>query len=86
MSSVLIAGGNGYVGSAACRYAVAKGIKVFAVSRSGLPPSSEPWTDKVTYVKGDVMTPATYADALKESKGVIHSIGVLIDTKFKFKD
>lgn len=28
----------------------------------------------------------TYADLLKECKGVIHTVGVLFDTKFKFKN
>ena len=84
--SLLVIGGNGYVGSAACKYAVKQGIKVYALSRSGTPPTTADWTDKVTYVQGNAMEPSTYASLVKECTGVIHSMGVLFDTKFKFKD
>lgn len=83
--SLLVIGGNGFVGSAACAYAVAQGIDVYALCRSGQPTILGPWNDKVKYIKGDAMDTSSYKSIVKDCKGVIHSLGVLLDTKFFWK-
>ena len=84
--SLLIVGGNGFVGSAAAKYAVRQGIKVYSLSRRGPPSVMEDWNEKVEYVQGDAMDKTTYANLVKECTGVIHTVGVLFDSKFKFKN
>ncbi|KAG9131592.1 hypothetical protein Leryth_015147 [Lithospermum erythrorhizon] len=51
---IVVLGGNGFVGSAICKAAVSKGIEVISVNRSGRPSYSDPWTDQVTWIPGDV--------------------------------
>jgi uncharacterized protein YbjT (DUF2867 family) len=59
---------------------------VFALSRTGKAPTTEPWTGGVTYVRGDAMDTSSYAGLLPGCVGVIHSVGVLFDSKFKFQN
>lgn len=79
--SILVFGGNGFVGSAICKYALSKGIKVLAVSRSGKPKRPEPWQSAVEYIKGDAMDRSTYSSLIPSVSAIVHSIGVLIDSK-----
>jgi len=79
--SLLIFGGNGFVGSAAARWALSQGVKVTCVSRSGRPRVQEPWQSKVDYVRGDVLEPASYRQHLAQAAAVVHSIGVLLDSR-----
>jgi hypothetical protein len=34
----------------------------------------------LNWVKGDAMNPETFKDILKESNGLIHAVGTLVDT------
>lgn len=79
LKSILIFGGNGFVGSAASKYAISQGLNVISVSRSGKPKRSEPWQKSVKYVKGDIMDQSSYASYIPMVSGVIHSIGILLD-------
>ncbi|OMJ85437.1 hypothetical protein SteCoe_13280 [Stentor coeruleus] len=82
--SILVFGGSGFVGSAICKYALSKGIKVLAVSRSGKPKRPEPWQNSVEYIKGDAMDQSTYSSLIPSVSAVVHSIGVLLDSKGPF--
>lgn len=53
---IWVLGGNGFVGSAVCRAAVAEGYQVVSLNRSGPPPYSAAWVDEVTWIRGDVFT------------------------------
>ncbi|KAF9265435.1 mitochondrial protein [Marasmius fiardii PR-910] len=81
---ILVVGGNGFIGSAICRAALAKGMEVTSVSSSGRPyvtPNghSPAWTSKVTWLKGDALDPSTFSGILSEVDGVAHSMGTLIE-------
>ncbi|KAK0459800.1 uncharacterized protein EV420DRAFT_1537796 [Desarmillaria tabescens] len=84
MKRILVVGGNGFIGSAVCRAALAKGMQVTSVSSSGRPyrtprGHSPAWTEKVTWLQGTAHDPSTFADALKDTNGVVHTLGTLLD-------
>lgn len=79
--ALLIFGGTGFVGSAAAKYALSQGIKVYCVSRSATPYKAAPWQHEIEYVKGSALDPTTYSELLPKVSAVIHSIGTLIDSK-----
>lgn len=73
---ILVLGGNGFVGSAVCKQAVAQGISVVSLSRSGRPAILEPWVDQVTWVSGDVFL--TEWDSLLDGvQAVISTLGLI---------
>jgi hypothetical protein len=50
---IVVFGGGGYVGGAICRAALAKGLKVTSINRSGNS-SAESWTNEVEWIEGSV--------------------------------
>ena len=73
-----IIGGTGYVGIGIAKRALSLGIKVNIISRSAnenLYPNL-----KANFIKGNAMNPCEFENILKESDGIVHSIGVLIDS------
>ncbi|KAF3063800.1 hypothetical protein GL218_01444 [Daldinia childiae] len=88
---LIVCGGNGFVGSRICKYAVARGWDVTSISRSGEPrwdtitASDKPpqWARKVTWERADIMRPATYAPLLKGADFVVHSLGILLEADYK---
>ncbi|KAK2591319.1 hypothetical protein QQS21_011003 [Conoideocrella luteorostrata] len=88
---LVVCGGSGFLGSRVCKYAVARGWEVTSISRSGepqwdavtsspLPPS---WSHKVTWERGDILRPVTYAPLLKGADYVVHSMGILLEADYK---
>ncbi|KAK5990158.1 hypothetical protein PT974_08424 [Cladobotryum mycophilum] len=88
---LIVCGGNGFLGSRICKYAVARGWDVTSISRSGeprwanvtssaLPPS---WAHKVSWERGDILEPSTYAPLLKDANYVVHSMGILLEADYK---
>ncbi|KAI5868047.1 hypothetical protein GGS23DRAFT_591847 [Durotheca rogersii] len=81
---LIVCGGNGFVGSRICKYAVARGRsgepKWGAVGPSATPP---PWARKVSWERGDVLRPASYAPLLKGADFVVHSLGILLEADYK---
>uniref|UniRef100_A0ACD5UQ62 Uncharacterized protein n=1 Tax=Avena sativa TaxID=4498 RepID=A0ACD5UQ62_AVESA len=71
---IVVLGGSGFVGSAICRAAVAKGIEVVSLSRSGRPSYSNPWADEVTWLAGDVFY-ARWEDVLVGATAVVSTLG-----------
>ncbi|PPQ72588.1 hypothetical protein CVT26_003691, partial [Gymnopilus dilepis] len=98
---VLVVGGNGFVGSAVCKAALARGVQVTSVSSSGNPyrtpkGHSPAWTAKVLLLidyaalevdwqRGDAFHPETFAHLLPEVDGVVHTLGTLIEDS-SYKD
>lgn len=79
--TLLVMGGNGFLGGHICRSAVTKGWKVLAVSRSGRPSAEAgrgpAWHDQVEWVKGDAFDPESLRQAMEQSDHVAHTIGIL---------
>ncbi|KAH9887522.1 hypothetical protein F4778DRAFT_430650 [Xylariomycetidae sp. FL2044] len=88
---LVVCGGNGFLGSRICKYAVARGWDVTSISRSGEPKwkavtASEtppPWAHKVSWERGDILRPSTYAPLLKGADAVVHSMGILLEADYK---
>jgi uncharacterized protein YbjT (DUF2867 family) len=77
---ITVLGGNGYVGSKCIITLLnnVKNIKINAVSRSGkIKYPNNKFDERVNMIKGDAYDPQSFADAIKESTGIIHSIGAL---------
>lgn len=80
--SLLVLGGSGFVGKAVSKYAISQGLKVHSLSRRGVPGTTlEPWQSKVQYIKGNALDLASYQHLIPEVSAVVHSIGVLIDSR-----
>lgn len=73
--SVVVLGGNGFVGSAVCRSLLDKGAKVVSVNRSGPPSSDESWTKGVTWIRADVFDEDSWIDCLEGVDAVVSCIG-----------
>ncbi|KAL2440734.1 hypothetical protein ABEF95_001394 [Exophiala dermatitidis] len=88
---IVVAGGNGFLGSRICKSAVARGWYVTSISRSGEPrwssvssePAPPPWSTSVTWAKGDILKPATYTSHLKDANAVVHTMGILLEADYK---
>ncbi|KAF9075236.1 mitochondrial protein [Rhodocollybia butyracea] len=90
IQKILVVGGNGFIGSAICRAALAKGMQVTSVSSSGRPYTtpkghSPAWTNKVTWLKGSAHDPSSFSDALSEAHGVVHTLGTILEDGGKYK-
>jgi uncharacterized protein YbjT (DUF2867 family) len=76
--SLLVFGGNGYVGSHVCQEALAEGIPVTSVSRSGRPSNDDrEWVGQVHWLAADALQPETYRDALRSCLAVVSCVGLL---------
>ncbi|KAI0195013.1 NAD(P)-binding protein [Astrocystis sublimbata] len=88
---LVVCGGNGFLGSRICKNAVQRGWDVTSISRSGVPKwetvtsSATPpsWSHKVTWERGDILRPGTYAPLLKGADFVVHSMGILLEADYK---
>ncbi|KAI6005631.1 hypothetical protein EDD15DRAFT_2384340 [Pisolithus albus] len=84
VQKILVVGGNGFIGSAVCRTALARGMQVTSISSSGRPyrtpkGHTPAWVSKVEWKKADALNPETYADLLPNVDGVVHTIGILLE-------
>ena len=78
--NITILGGNGYVGTRCMKTLLKnyKDITINIVSRTA--EQGKPISDnRVNYIKGDALNPEEFKDILRNSTGVIHSIGTLIN-------
>ncbi|KAJ7111573.1 mitochondrial protein [Mycena crocata] len=84
ITRLVVVGGNGFIGSAICRSALAHGLQVTSVSSSGRPYQTPKghtpaWTAKVDWQKGDALRPETFAEHLDGASGVVHTLGILLE-------
>ncbi|KIY72183.1 NAD(P)-binding protein [Cylindrobasidium torrendii FP15055 ss-10] len=84
LTNILVVGGNGFIGSAVCRAALAKGMSVTSVSSSGRPWTtpkghSPAWTSQVNWRRGDAFNPESFASELEKADGVVHTLGTLLE-------
>ncbi|KAH9935003.1 NAD(P)-binding protein [Fomitopsis serialis] len=86
---ILVVGGNGFLGSAVCKAALARGMQVTSISSSGSPfktpkGHSPAWVSKVDWQAADALKPATYSHLLPSVTAVVHTLGTLLeDTRYK---
>ncbi|MCJ1418427.1 hypothetical protein MMC32_004774 [Xylographa parallela] len=88
---IVVAGGNGFLGTRICKSAAARGWEVVSLSRSGEPVWSSvtssteapPWSKSVSWLKADLLKPATYQPMLKDADAVVHSMGILLEADYK---
>ncbi|KZT56999.1 NAD(P)-binding protein [Calocera cornea HHB12733] len=85
---LLVVGGNGFLGSNVCKAAVAKGWKVTSISKSGKPYISSSghtpaWTKQVNWNAASANEPKTYAHLLPGVTSVVHTLGILLEGKYK---
>ncbi|KAF4246513.1 hypothetical protein CNMCM8980_008496 [Aspergillus fumigatiaffinis] len=88
---VVVAGGNGFLGSRICKSAVNRGWSVTSLSRSGEPrwdtvTSSHDrptWASSVEWAKADLLKPDTYKPFLRDADVVVHSMGILLEADYK---
>lgn len=95
--SVLVLGGNGFVGSAVCAAAVSAGMRVCSISRSGRPgwydkiaetERAAHWATQVDWISGDVFEPDSLRAAIGEDQtvdAVVSTIGAFGSYDFMLK-
>lgn len=89
LQRILVVGGNGFVGSAVCRAALARGMQVTSISSSGKPYTTPKghtpaWTSKVDWQRGNALQPESYAHLMPGVTAVVHTLGTLLeDTRYK---
>ncbi|KAG9092325.1 hypothetical protein FS749_015818 [Ceratobasidium sp. UAMH 11750] len=81
---IFVVGGNGFLGSAICKAAVARGWKVTGVSSSGQPyrtpkGHTPAWASKVDFRKASAFEPASYRSLLEPCTAVVHTLGILLE-------
>ncbi|KAI0128663.1 NAD dependent epimerase/dehydratase [Xylariales sp. AK1849] len=88
---LVVCGGNGFLGSRICKYAVARGWDVTSISRSGEPKwntvtasSTRPtWAHRISWERADILRPVTYLSLLRGADAVVHSMGILLEADYK---
>lgn len=89
MQRILVVGGNGFLGSAVCKAALARGMQVTSISSSGKPYTtpkghSPAWTSKVNWQAADALQPTTYTHLMPGATAVVHTLGTLLeDARYK---
>lgn len=75
-ATVVVLGGNGFVGSAVCRALLATGALVTSVSRSGAAPAhAGDWAARVRWAAGDALEPAAWREQLPGAAAVVSCVG-----------
>ena len=85
--TIVVFGGNGYIGSRVCQSGLLKGFNVISISRRGKPPKwirdptkpKNEWINQVFWCSGDAFVDGTYKNILSNErypiKGVISCVG-----------
>jgi nucleoside-diphosphate-sugar epimerase len=78
---ISVLGGNGYIGKKIVDSLLKShsNVKVYAICRSGKMGANDYHFDntRLTVIKGNCLKPDTFSNVIKESTGIIHSIGTL---------
>lgn len=88
---LVVAGGNGFLGSRICKSAAARGWSVTSLSRSGEPQwdavtgshERPSWASSVEWAKADILKPETYKPFLGGANAVVHTTGILLEADYK---
>lgn len=72
---LLVLGGNGFVGSHICIEALAYGLNVSSLSRSGKSSLHDPWANDIVWHQGDLLSPDSLGNALNGVTSVISCVG-----------
>ncbi|KAF9684067.1 hypothetical protein SADUNF_Sadunf04G0079100 [Salix dunnii] len=72
---LLVLGGNGFVGSHICIEALAHGLDVSSLSRSGKSSLHDPWANDIVWHQGDLLSPDSLGNALNGVTSVISCVG-----------
>ncbi|MGX7243822.1 NAD-dependent epimerase/dehydratase family protein [Enterococcus quebecensis] len=75
---ITIFGGSGFIGQKLTEELVHRGHNVTSISRSGKPANlTTSWSQKVHWIRSDVLTDNFWQSAVKEADWVIDAIGIL---------
>lgn len=77
---LIVAGGNGFIGSEICRVAVQNGHEVAAFGRTGRPvlrPAGHPWVQDVEWRAANVFEPDAWRDLLEGADAIVHCIATI---------
>jgi len=82
---ITIIGGNGYVGSRCIETLLTntRNVKIFSVSRSVETNNLNSFNNRVEHIRGDALHPESFKEIIKQSTGIIHTIGKLISFEEK---
>lgn len=80
MPSLLVLGGNGFVGRAVCKAALQKGWSVTSLARSGAPDKVPGALKDVKWVKGSALETDKLVPLVKENELIVNCIGTLVET------
>ncbi|KAG6777522.1 hypothetical protein POTOM_017347 [Populus tomentosa] len=72
---LVVLGGNGFVGSHICIEALAHGLNVSSLSRSGKSSLHDPWANDIVWHQGDLLSPDSLGNALNGVTSVISCVG-----------
>ncbi|KAJ6926666.1 hypothetical protein NC651_010929 [Populus alba x Populus x berolinensis] len=72
---LLVLGGNGFVGSHICIEALAHGLNVSSLSRSGKSSLHDPWANDIVWHQGDLLSPDSLGNALNGVTSMISCVG-----------
>lgn len=79
--TLLVFGGNGYVGSHVCEQGILNGFNVISISRSGKRPAwlkntdTDLWYNQVKWSTGNAMIPKTFEHYLSDVSGIVSCVG-----------
>lgn len=80
--SLLVLGGNGFLGSRICRAAMPHFGHITSLSRSATPPpNAQSWSQHVTWTQGDVFD--LPPELLANADAVVCTLGVLLEGDYK---
>ena len=90
MTRLFVVGGNGFVGSAICKAAIARGWNVVSVSSSGRPfrtnkGHAPAWatSDRISWHAADALEPDTYRELMGPCTAAVHTVGILLESQYK---
>lgn len=85
---IIVFGGNGFVGQGMVKQALARGLDVISINRSGSPREFVTPRDisgTIEWVRGDIFHPEEWRDVLQEADGVISCVGAFGSNEFMEK-
>ncbi|KAK9271843.1 hypothetical protein L1049_002208 [Liquidambar formosana] len=82
---LLVLGGNGFVGSHVCREALAHGLTVSSLNRSGRSSLHDSWANSVVWHQGNLLSTDSLKHALNGVTSVISCVGSFGSNSYMYK-